>query len=419
MAVAERERGNNDRAAALFERSRAINERLGNRAGAANSLSNLGMVYQDFGRNDRALEAYPQEPRGHRRHRRSCELREYARQSRLPVSRSGRRYGRPRLLQPRARALRATGPHHRHRTDSRLPRSCPYISRRIRRGRALYRRARELRQSSGDRAGLANVEIEIGALRQAQGDLDAALAQYQRGIAMFDELGERRSLSYVLMRLANVRQLRGASTVRRSRPRRERQRCASRPGRTPGSGRRNWRPGVRGAACRTVARRARRSSDRSRGSKRCATVPPVSRRVASARSKTRPIPYREMVALLVEAGQPDAALTFAERAKGRVLLDVLRHGRADVNRVMTPAERAEERRLNAATAEAAQRLQRLGEPGRATPEHWRRRARLARGADARRSRSGPRVYTAHPELSGQRSEAPRCRRRRAGGDGPR
>ena len=108
---------------------------------------------------------------------------------------------------------------------------------------------------------------------------------------------------------------------------------------------------------------------------------------------------------VVEAGQPDAALTFAERAKGRVLLDVLRHGRADVNRVMTPAERAEERRLDAATAEAAQRLQRV----RARPGNDRAVADAERGLrEARTSGESFRttVYTAHPELKGQRSEAP-------------
>jgi len=37
---------------------------------------------------------------------------------------------------------------------------------------------------------------------------------------------------------------------------------------------------------------------------------------------------------------------------------VLRHGRADVSRVMTADERETERRLNAAIVEAAQRLPR-------------------------------------------------------------
>jgi len=88
-----------------------------------------------------------------------------------------------------------------------------------------------------------------------------------------------------------------------------------------------------------------------------------------------------------------------------VLIDVLRHGRADVNRVMTQAERAEERRLNTATAEAAQRLQRL----RTRPGDAGSLAEAERGLREARTRGESfrtKIYTAHPELKGQRSEAP-------------
>ncbi len=56
-------------------------------------------------------------------------------------------------------------------------------------------------------------------------------------------------------------------------------------------------------------------------------------------------PYQGMVSLLADEAPPLEALAFAERAKGRVLLEVLQHGRTDVGRAMTPAEREEERRL--------------------------------------------------------------------------
>ncbi len=116
-------------------------------------------------------------------------------------------------------------------------------------------------------------------------------------------------------------------------------------------------------------------------------------------------PYREMVSLLAEADQPAAALTFAERAKGRVLLDVLRHGRADVSRVMTATEREDERRLNTAIVEAAQRLQRARRtPGKA--DAVQAADRDLGNARTRAEAFRTTLYTAHPELRGQRSESP-------------
>ena len=365
-----------------------INERLGNRAGAANSLSNLGMVYQDLGRNDRALEVYLK--------------------SLAATDAIGDRVNSANTLGNLGFLYRVQG-------DDTV--ALGYYSRAL----ELYEQLGHPPASHGfSTSALVSIHLAENTRRPSPCTGGRASSGSRPAIGPGWPTSRSRSGRFARRRVIWTAPWRstseasrcstssasgarcrtgscgwptcdscGASIVRRSRPRRERQRCASRPGRTPGSGRRNWQPGVRGAACRTMARRGRRSSDRSRGSKRCVTVPPVSRRVASARSKTRPIRYREMVALLVEAGQPDAALTFAERAKGRVLLDVLRHGRADVNRVMTPAERAEERRLNAATAEAASDCS-ASEPGRATPERWPmqsvacgRRGRVA-------SRSGPR-----------------------------
>jgi len=56
--------------------------------------------------------------------------------------------------------------------------------------------------------------------------------------------------------------------------------------------------------------------------------------------------YELLVDLLIKQGRPLDALMFAERAKGRVLLDVLRGGRAELEKLMTPAERDEAHRLN-------------------------------------------------------------------------
>jgi CHAT domain-containing protein/tetratricopeptide (TPR) repeat protein len=53
-------------------------------------------------------------------------------------------------------------------------------------------------------------------------------------------------------------------------------------------------------------------------------------------------PYHEMIGILVEQRDFGEAFEYAERAKGRVLLDVLRQGRRNINGAMTDAERSAE-----------------------------------------------------------------------------
>ncbi len=56
--------------------------------------------------------------------------------------------------------------------------------------------------------------------------------------------------------------------------------------------------------------------------------------------------YNALVDLLIRQGKPLDALLYAERAKGRVLLDALRDGKPDLAKALTPVEKAETQRLN-------------------------------------------------------------------------
>lgn len=56
-------------------------------------------------------------------------------------------------------------------------------------------------------------------------------------------------------------------------------------------------------------------------------------------------PYLGMVSLLVEKGDDFAALTYAERTKSRVLIDILHNGRLNVQKTMTGGEIEREREL--------------------------------------------------------------------------
>jgi CHAT domain-containing protein/tetratricopeptide (TPR) repeat protein len=60
----------------------------------------------------------------------------------------------------------------------------------------------------------------------------------------------------------------------------------------------------------------------------------------------RVAPYYEMVDLLVAQGDYAGALSYAEQAKGRVLLDLLSDGRVNITKAMTDAEQRQERSLH-------------------------------------------------------------------------
>lgn len=120
-------------------------------------------------------------------------------------------------------------------------------------------------------------------------------------------------------------------------------------------------------------------------------------------SKTSP--YLEMVGLLVAQNRPGEALAYAERAKARVLLDVLSGGRADVTKAMTAQEQEQERKLEAKLAAINTQVSGAGRSPQ--PDQVRLADLKARLQKARLEYEAfqTSLYAAHPELSVQRGEA--------------
>jgi len=71
-----------------------------------------------------------------------------------------------------------------------------------------------------------------------------------------------------------------------------------------------------------------------------------------------------MVGSLIGEGKPTEALAFAERAKARVLLDVIQNGRISIDASMSDKEQAEERRLygELVSINARLRAERMAQP---------------------------------------------------------
>ena len=114
--------------------------------------------------------------------------------------------------------------------------------------------------------------------------------------------------------------------------------------------------------------------------------------------------YYGMVDLLAEQNNASEALLYAERAKGRVLLDVLQGGRVDLTTAMTSEERRQERDLRAATAAINSQL-RMQRMQQAADEN------RGRDLEARLEKSRleyeafqTTLYAAHPELKIHRGQ---------------
>jgi CHAT domain-containing protein/ATP/maltotriose-dependent transcriptional regulator MalT len=116
-------------------------------------------------------------------------------------------------------------------------------------------------------------------------------------------------------------------------------------------------------------------------------------------------PYFGMVKALMAQNKNGEAFYYSERAKGRVLLDVLQHGRVDVKKAMTDAERGKEEKLriemgslNTQISQAVQSPK--PEPGKLNELKSRlQNTRLE--YDAFRNA----LYAAHPELKVKRGDA--------------
>jgi CHAT domain-containing protein/Tfp pilus assembly protein PilF len=106
-------------------------------------------------------------------------------------------------------------------------------------------------------------------------------------------------------------------------------------------------------------------------------------------------PYHSLVTLLSAQGRNFEALLYAERAKGRVLLDAVSGGRTDLVNVLTQSERIEEQHLIKKISEINQQIK--SQPA----EDTQAQNELYNRLDAARlelSSFKDRIYVAHPEL---------------------
>jgi CHAT domain-containing protein len=268
-----------------------------------------------------------------------------------------------------------------------------------------YQKSLKLKEASGDKAGIAASLHNIGEVYRTQGRYDQALDYLKKSLALCEAIGENGSLEastlgnigivyYSLGDYAKALEFaeRGAVIAERI----------------------NGRDVL--WECRTTAGRAYRALNqpvqaRHSFEEAIATVESLRTQVAGGEQaqqrffEDKVSPYHLMVELLVEQNHAGEALAFAERSKGRVLLDVLRSGRVNITKAMTVQEQERETRLkNELVALNTQLTREVSNP----------RPDQARLADLRKRLQKARLdfdafqtslYGAHPELKARRGEA--------------
>jgi CHAT domain-containing protein/Tfp pilus assembly protein PilF len=115
-------------------------------------------------------------------------------------------------------------------------------------------------------------------------------------------------------------------------------------------------------------------------------------------------PYYAMVSLLIKKNDIPQALSYAERAKGRVILDLLHTGRANLNKSMTAEEVDKDQKLSSAIYSLNAQLSRTSQkdnPDKALIDELKTKLEKARLEYEAFQTS---IYVAHPELKIERGE---------------
>ncbi len=356
--------GNYAQALEYYQKSLALSEAIGDKAGSMRTLNNIGSVHNSQGNYALALEYY----------QKSIALSEAI----------GDKAG-------------AGSPLHNigniYKSQGNYAQALEY-----------YQKSLMQREAVGDKAGIASALNAIGDVHNYQGDYAQAREYYQKSLVQREALGDKAGVSSGLNDLGNVSRLQGnyaqaldftdRATV-----------LAKQFGYPVEFYRARNEAGLSYRALNqlTAARQAFEEA--------IATTETLRAQVAGGEQEQERFfedkldPYRAMVELLVAENQSGEALAYAERAKARVLLDVLHSGRVNVNKAMNTAEQERERGLNNQLVSLNTQITR--EKLRPQPDPARLNDLKAQLQKARLDYEAFQIglYAAHPELKAQRGEA--------------
>ncbi len=360
--------GNYAQALEYYQQSMRLKEAVGDKTGAANTLANIGNIHTKQGNYAQALEYF----------RKSLAMKE------VLGDRSGI-----------ALALNYIGVVHDLQGNYAQALAC-------------FQRSLAMSEALEEKPIIASTLNSIGIVHQRQGNYAQALERFQKSLAMNEALGDKDGIASTLFNLGSIHY--GQSNYAQALEFAER---AATIARSNGASETLWQS-------LTIAGRAYQQlhkpvEARQALAEAVTTIETLRVQVAGGEDEqqrsfaSRVSPYHALADLLIAQGKPAEALIFAERAKSRVLLDVLQTGRVNVNKALTGEEQEQERSLRAELISINTQLTRASQkdkPDQARLDElksFREKARLNYEAFQTS------LYAAHPELRVQRGEAPLIR----------
>ena len=267
-----------------------------------------------------------------------------------------------------------------------------------------YKRSLGIAETLKDKSRIARVMTNMGNFYRLQGSYSLALEYLQKGLQVREELREKAGVARSLSNIARVFELQGDH----ARAADSAERAITLAKETGSRVDLSDSLTIVGSAYRSMGQTARASE-----AFREAISTTEALRVDAGGGEQeqqqlfekKVSPYYSMAELLAAQGDAGEALSYAERAKARVLLDVLRSGKINITKAMTIEEKAQEQNIRASLVSLNTRLSR--ENRRSQPDQTRlaqiktelERARL----DHQDFQS--RLYATHPDLKVRRGDA--------------
>lgn len=445
IGIVHRARGNYEQALNDYQRSLTLKEELGDRAGVAATLNNIGAIYQSQGNYVQAVDSYQQsltlkellrDRAGiavtlgnigniHQLQGNYAQALNYYRQSLALCEQLG---GRNDLV-----ALAMSNIGNVHHSQGNQEQALNY-----------YQKSVALNESLGNRAGIAITLGNIGAVYQSQDNYEQALNYYQKSLTLKEALGDKSGIAITLSNLGVIHQANGNSELALSFSQKSLEmfealgdkdgianalsnigilyrkqgryldaldfaRRATALAKQIGSLEVLWTSQL--TAGKAYTSLGQPGPARRLLSESIETIETMRTQVAGSEQDSQRFfenklsPYLAMAELLISQKNANEALIYAERAKSRVLLDVLRSGRINVTKAMTAPEQEQERQAIGRLVSLNSQIYR--ESLRAQPDQSRLADLHARLQAARLDHEAlqSRLYASHPELKVKRGEA--------------
>ncbi|HEY6806757.1 MAG TPA: tetratricopeptide repeat protein [Pyrinomonadaceae bacterium] len=363
MASAYSKLGNKTKALDYYQRSLTLKEAIGDKPGLASLLSGIGCIYFDQGNYTLALD--------------------YFQRSLLIFDASGERFQSNSALDHIGSIYQAQGNY----------------------AQALdqYEKSLRSREAIGDKAGIERSLHNLGNIQMRQGNYAQALKYFQQSLAISEAMGNNEDNCDTLNDMGYTSSLAGDYAQ-----------ALEFAGRARALAKQFdysheiWR--AQNLAGRSYRALNRLTEAHQAFEEAIAAIETLRTQVAGGAEEQQLFfeesldPYQGIVELLVAQNEFGAALAFAERAKARVLLDVLRSGRVDVTKAMTAAEQEQERSFKTQLVSLNTQISRENQSAQSNPTRLNdlkaqlQKARL----DYEAFQTG--LYAAHPELKIQRGE---------------